>query len=169
MNASPHDSCAICSKEPEDMLLLECAHNLCLDCATELFAAAPHHTLQCEICFVQTGLDEETVACLSSLAQQAHHPPYPAPPLPPKELRGLQCVEHSERALYFCFDCQEGTICSECILGTVHAGHKVLTLKKASKMLQENLVAQTKELESLRTKAQAEAGAMRARREELVG
>lgn len=57
MNPLLNDCCAICSKEPEDMLLLECAHNLCLDCATELFAASQQECLQCEICCEQTRLD----------------------------------------------------------------------------------------------------------------
>jgi hypothetical protein len=91
----------------------------------------------------------------------------PEPTLPrlPKEPRGLQCLEHREKALYYCFDCQIGTICSECILATTHAGHRVNTLKKAAKTLLESLAVQGKELEELKGKLLVEAETVRTRRD----
>lgn len=64
--------------------------------------------------------------------------PEPFIPKPPQRelIRDDVCYDHREKALYYCFDCQIGTICSECILGSSHSGHKVFTLKKATKILE---------------------------------
>ena len=92
------DQCAICSQQPEDMLILSCAHNLCLPCATELYAASSHPSLlQCEICLAATPLDSDTVNCLAALAvPQSSPPPTPPPeakvPKPPKAAKTMQCL-----------------------------------------------------------------------------
>jgi hypothetical protein len=61
-----------------------------------------------------------------------------------------------------------GTICSECILGTVHTGHRVNTLKKAAKALLDGLAGQGRELEEMKGKLLIEADVVRARRDQLT-
>lgn len=52
------DTCSICERRPEDLLVLLCQHNLCVNCATEIYhlneAANP---FICEICLSETPLD----------------------------------------------------------------------------------------------------------------
>lgn len=67
--------CAICQLQPEDMLIFACQHNLCIACATEVYAVSAHgsNRLACEICLEETQLDEETVICLKNLAKKDSH------------------------------------------------------------------------------------------------
>lgn len=61
--------CSVCEAEPEDILILSCRHNLCLDCATEVYNLnTKDDQIVCEICLAQTKLDEDTIVCLRSLS-----------------------------------------------------------------------------------------------------
>lgn len=69
----PIDSeiCSICEQHPEDILMLECAHDLCVACAAEIYAKGmsgsgkkSSQAFTCEICLTQTTLDKDSVQCL---------------------------------------------------------------------------------------------------------
>lgn len=54
--------CSICERQPEDLLVLLCRHNLCVSCATEIYRLNDcANPFICEICLSETPLDEETV------------------------------------------------------------------------------------------------------------
>jgi len=41
------------------------------------------------------------------------------------------CKEHNEEVTYFCFDCMNRCICSDCVVHGVHRNHNVMNIKKA--------------------------------------
>ena len=41
------------------------------------------------------------------------------------------CKEHNEEVTYFCFECMNKCICSECVVHGVHKNHDVMNIKKA--------------------------------------
>ncbi len=42
------------------------------------------------------------------------------------------CLEHTDELInYYCFQCNVGNICAECVIHGTHKGHDVQTLKKA--------------------------------------
>jgi len=41
------------------------------------------------------------------------------------------CKEHNEEVTYFCFECMNKCICSECVVHGVHRNHDVMNIKKA--------------------------------------
>jgi hypothetical protein len=41
------------------------------------------------------------------------------------------CKEHNEEVTYFCFDCMNKCICTECVVHGLHKNHDVLHIKKA--------------------------------------
>ena len=57
-----NEICSICDRQPEDLLILVCQHNLCINCATEIFnlneGANP---FICEICLSETLLEEDAL------------------------------------------------------------------------------------------------------------
>jgi hypothetical protein len=67
-----NDICAVCEQHPEDILMLECTHDLCVGCAAEIFSKANRKSsvFVCEICLAQTVLDRETVECLESAVKE---------------------------------------------------------------------------------------------------
>lgn len=53
-----NEACAICDRQPEDLLVLLCGHNLCVTCATEIYTLNQGaNPLVCEICLMETHLD----------------------------------------------------------------------------------------------------------------
>ena len=67
--------CAKCQARPEDVLILTCDHNLCLECAAQnLFEQQTMHqntfqTVICEYCQSATVLDPESATELLELQQ----------------------------------------------------------------------------------------------------
>ena len=50
------------------------------------------------------------------------------------------CKEHKGVPLYYyCFDCENDLICSECIIHGIHHDHNVMTIKKSIPILQNQL------------------------------
>jgi hypothetical protein len=109
-----NDICAVCEQHPEDILMLECTHDLCVGCAAEIFSKANRKSsvFVCEICLAQTVLDRETVECLESavkdmrkqtpkhthnrsnnmpVASNNTGPVASLPPIPPKPQPKPQC------------------------------------------------------------------------------
>lgn len=104
--STDNEVCSICEQHPEDILMLECTHDLCVNCAAEIYAKVSKKTsiFVCEICLAQTVLDRETIQCLESAAlslRRQQRPPQnmpvasiPAlPPAPPRNKHGF-CTEH---------------------------------------------------------------------------
>ena len=52
------EKCANCTKLPEDILMLECSHDLCLECASKIYAYQKNKLqIKCLICSEITILD----------------------------------------------------------------------------------------------------------------
>lgn len=66
-----NEMCAVCERQPEDLLVLVCGHNLCVGCASEIFALNhSRNPFTCEICLMETHLDAETIACFESTTER---------------------------------------------------------------------------------------------------
>lgn len=51
--------------------------------------------------------------------------------LMPQPQKKEYCKEHNEEVTYFCFECMNKCICSECVVHGVHKNHDVMNIKKA--------------------------------------
>ena len=146
--------CAKCGRQPSDMLILICSHNLCLMCAskemvTESSGPKEKHVTSkqkviCEICSQSTELDPASViellkTCEDNFSEsrferevQFQREDYSGAP--------DFCREHADEPLsYFCFDCCSECICSECVVHGEHKLHDVLLIKKAYPIVKDKL------------------------------
>lgn len=65
-------SCTKCSSLPEDILMLACSHDLCLNCASDRLAFEMKkkknaNSIVCEFCYERTPLDAESVSELEKM------------------------------------------------------------------------------------------------------
>lgn len=64
MSSEPQ-SCTKCGSLPEDILMLACSHDLCLDCAAERLALESKKKtatgITCEFCNERTQLDADSI------------------------------------------------------------------------------------------------------------
>jgi len=208
--------CAKCSQPPDDILILTCDHNLCLECAAknlhreEMKSKHTFQTVVCDICGVSTVLDPSSANELMSLhpaekgtnirenldqrptatagndtlgqnprdysrnyeygsnvaasnqynshvrdspgyamsggngpssyAQRSgamRSPMYDDPSMMSNAGRMREsCREHPEEEVqYYCFDCEIGCICAECVIHGAHRNHEVLNIRKAYPMI----------------------------------
>ena len=58
-----------------------------------------------------------------------------APYMQKKEI----CKEHNEEVSYFCFECMNKCICSECVVHGVHKNHDVMKIKNAYPLVVEKV------------------------------
>ena len=49
------------------------------------------------------------------------------------------CKEHNEEVTYYCFECMNKCICSECVVHGVHKNHDVMSIKKAYPIIVERV------------------------------
>ena len=100
------ERCAICSGLPEDILMLECNHDICVDCALKGYSRnkPPHspNLFVCSLCHRKTSLDKETISFLQAALEEKRaemqDKPHRQPPIPkaPKEKNRRVCVQHRE-------------------------------------------------------------------------
>jgi hypothetical protein len=71
MTNNDNEICSICEQHPEDILMLECAHDLCVSCAAEIYSKGNKKSaiFTCEICLAQTILDKNSIHCLENSLQ----------------------------------------------------------------------------------------------------
>lgn len=72
-------TCTKCSCLPEDILMLACSHDLCLNCAADRLAFEMKKTkkansIVCEFCYERTPLDAESVSELEKLIHPSKLP-----------------------------------------------------------------------------------------------
>lgn len=146
--------CAKCGRQPSDMLILICNHNLCLICAGKSMSSEiyknieihviPKQKITCEICSSNTELDPNSVIELLKLCEEEYSVL--------KYEREIQyqkeesysipdfCRVHPEEPLgYFCFDCETECICAECAIHGKHKGHDVMQIKKAYPIIKDKI------------------------------
>ena len=70
--------------------------------------------------------------------------------------------------MYFCFDCQNSSICSECILESGHSGHTIVTLKKAVRLLVDKIGDHSRHLEEVRDRVKDKINELSGLRASLV-
>ncbi|KRX06085.1 hypothetical protein PPERSA_09697 [Pseudocohnilembus persalinus] len=144
--------CSLCENFPDDILMLACNHDLCLQCAASSYYQEhdqqfKQNYLTCTICKEITHLDHSSVYELEKIAidinqsqnesnfQQLQTEFSQGSP----ETNGV-CQEHEDEELsYFCFDCKSNCICAECVIHGTHKNHNVKTLKKAFPEIKEQL------------------------------
>jgi hypothetical protein len=99
------ESCSYCQLVPEEILTMDCGHEICLTCARAdaIFKGKP--ALVCRVCQARTLLPPETVSRLD-----------PSRPLESSASRRgnrWYCREHGDEPLmYFCMDCLSKCICA---------------------------------------------------------
>lgn len=66
------ERCAVCGSVPEDILMLECNHDLCVECALRGYRSkeSGQSMFICEICHKKTLLDKETIRFLNAATQE---------------------------------------------------------------------------------------------------
>lgn len=57
----------------------------------------------------------------------------------PQVAKKEYCKDHNEEVTYFCFDCMNKCICSECVVHGVHKSHDVMNIKKAYPVILEKV------------------------------
>lgn len=147
--------CATCHKQPDRILLLECSHHLCMQCAASHLAQFSE-ALTCSLCQRETALEASSVVELLRLSSEtafsSHRSFTPGPWTSGRE----RCREHPEEDVaYYCFDCETRCICSECVVHGAHKGHQVKSLRKTFPIMKgkvEDMAASISgKLDSLRT------------------
>jgi len=139
-------TCVKCGKTPDDILILNCNHNICLDCAAKRVNFLSKNTngnlqtLICEICETPTILVEATSNVLISLmlkntGEDITIPPKTAliePNFPRKNDNFQYCSIHPiEPVKYYCFDEKAKPICAECVVSGAHKNHNILNAQNA--------------------------------------
>jgi len=152
-------SCFKCGKTPEDILILNCSHNLCLDCAAERISNYSQisntnlQTLVCETCETPTILDPPTANTLIPRMRKSPQNPTKSirrispkmnilqePPLTISNNPTQYCKNHpSEEVKCFCMDDYAAPICAECVVSGIHRNHNVQNIPNASNIIQEKL------------------------------
>lgn len=147
-------SCDKCGKVPEDILVVNCGHNLCLDCAakrihqTAKLGLTNYQTLLCERCEVPTILDPETAnALIPKMPKSPSNPIRNSPRLvtPQKTYYPLNesdrfCKNHPrEEVKYYCLDDLASPICAECVVAGLHKNHNLQNINNAIRIIQERL------------------------------
>ena len=147
-------SCAKCGQPPEDLLVMVCAHNLCLTCAAKNLAREQGKGLHasqlviCDICGIETVLDPSSALQLLKLLPDRMEEPRrgleeelidtverrrPRQTYSRDSVARELCRDHpDEEVYYFCFTCECECICAECAVHGDHRGHEVQTIKKAA-------------------------------------
>ena len=146
--------CNACGKKPGNILITSCDHNLCLPCAARQFEHDTQNDPQnktvmiiqkliCKVCKTPTDLEQETILELESMQKQRVRKPKESKTkpnqFPPVNLNSDNqntksgfCKDHpGEFLTYFCFECVNNLICSECVIHVIHHEHNVLNIKKA--------------------------------------
>ena len=157
-------SCAKCGNTPDDVLILTCDHNLCLQCAAKNLKReqakgnTSYQTIICDICNAPTALDPASASELlgsSSLPQteelekpEIEEPVYETKPKKSLAINEKQipkydqryCKDHPDEDIkYFCFNCLTEPVCSECVIYGKHKDHEVMNIKKAYPLVKEKL------------------------------
>ena len=154
-------SCFKCRKTPEDILILNCNHNLCLDCSAERvynyskISNSDFQTLVCETCQTPTILDPPTSNALIPRMPTKESPPKSAMSLrrmSPRHLINREsplviqnnstqyCRNHTpEEVKCFCMDDFEAPICAECVVSGIHKNHNVQNIPNAANLIQDKL------------------------------
>ena len=154
MDKHTNTICAKCGREPSDMLILICNHNLCLICASKEMVSeysglkekhvSSKQKVICEICSASTDLDPSSVIDLLKMCEedfsesrferevQFQREDYSGAP--------DFCREHPDEPLsYYCFDCYSECICSECAIHGDHKSHDVMLIKKAYPIIKDKI------------------------------
>lgn len=149
-------TCINCSTKPGNILICACDHNLCLNCAAKQFEndsqknplsknVIMRQKLWCKLCKSPTDLEPDAVSELQSILKNKSKSKITKfselrPKQFPKTSINMEmqnsksgfCKDHpGEFRTYFCFDCVDNLICSECVIHGIHHNHNVLTTKKA--------------------------------------
>ncbi|CAG9313050.1 unnamed protein product [Blepharisma stoltei] len=139
-------TCAKCGRQPSDMLILTCDHNLCLLCSARNILKdyskenEPFYKVACDICRSSTILDPSSANELLKLNLEepkdseldegdlTTSDQYKQNWEPPQEY----CKDHPDEVPnYYCFECESECICSECAIHGLHKGHEVMRVKTA--------------------------------------
>ncbi|KRX10819.1 hypothetical protein PPERSA_00989 [Pseudocohnilembus persalinus] len=100
------EKCFNCQSLPDDILMLACEHDLCLNCAAFNYQA---QKLQDKF----GANDYSSKSLMVNNIQQF-------------------CKQHpEEEVMYFCFTCETSCLCAECVINGTHKDHEVKTIKKA--------------------------------------
>ena len=146
-------SCIKCGKSPEDILVINCGHNLCLECAANRIYnysktnKSNFQTIVCEQCSTPTILDPPTANTVMlkipktpKTQAQSLTQIYPSQEKEPRKDEIYFCKSHpNEEVRCFCFDDFSEPICAECVVSGVHKNHNVQSISVASSTIKEKL------------------------------
>jgi hypothetical protein len=156
-------SCAKCGNTPDDVLILTCDHNLCLQCAAKNLKReqakgnTSYQTIICDICNAPTALDPASASELLGSAsipqtEEIEKPEIEEPIYETKSKKSIinekpepkydqrYCKEHPDEDIkYFCFECLSAPVCSECVIHGNHKNHEVMNIKKAYPVVKEKM------------------------------
>ncbi|CAN0203256.1 unnamed protein product [Lampetra planeri] len=117
---------------------------------------------------VKTCLRCETSFCESHLKPHLNNPRLMDHVLvaPIVNLEERRCAEHDAHLQFYC-EQDEILVCMVCTVAGDHAGHKVITVKKAQHAKQNGVAAETRAVEEKRKKAEASMVRMKAARKDV--
>ncbi|KAM3141653.1 hypothetical protein pb186bvf_006258 [Paramecium bursaria] len=122
--------CTKCGTEVDQILALQCEHNLCLNCSAKLFGKSSNQQLICEICGTNTVLDPSAIEVLSDM-QQMQQSRISMKQSKISSNNNICCQQHpSEEALLYCYSCETPCFCMECYLSGLHKNHEVRNVQK---------------------------------------
>ncbi|XP_051009581.1 E3 ubiquitin-protein ligase TRIM31-like [Acomys russatus] len=135
-------TCAICLDVLRDPVTIDCGHNFCLQCISQVGKTS--ETIQCPLC--QLSVNKNTFRpnkLLASLAEKIQAMD-PAETQPEGEER--RCQRHKEKLHYFCEEDGE-FLCAVCRKSQVHRSHHVTLMDEAAQNYKVQIESQAQDLQ----------------------
>ncbi|XP_069771706.1 LOW QUALITY PROTEIN: uncharacterized protein [Narcine bancroftii] len=126
-------NCSICLDYFVDPVSLECGHNFCHSCVTELWERDERNLCpECKEVFPDRKL--RVNRALASLAEKARNLN------PSSEQKGgkFQCEEHQEEGVLFC-ETDKQLICLKCVAAPEHGGHRFMSINEAAQTYKDQM------------------------------
>ncbi|CAD8147256.1 unnamed protein product [Paramecium pentaurelia] len=156
--------CCKCGAQVDQILSLQCDHNLCLNCAAKAVSKWGQYTMYppliCQICSSKTQLDPSAVQVLLEMnpqssccsddfeqrseiletkqSQQIQQSDYHNQSQQ-QQFTNITCQQHlTESCVLYCFTCEAQCFCMECYLQGLHKNHEVRNISKSFDLIREN-------------------------------
>ncbi|KAM3146828.1 hypothetical protein pb186bvf_000982 [Paramecium bursaria] len=133
--------CFKCGQQVDQILALQCDHNLCLQCAARAVQKwqGSQQPLICSICGSQTHLDPSAVSVLLDMSSVQHSIQEEYESLETKQsFHSITCTQHlNESTTLYCFTCETSCFCMECYLQGLHKNHEVRNVGKCFDQVKE--------------------------------
>ncbi|XP_051009580.1 E3 ubiquitin-protein ligase TRIM31-like [Acomys russatus] len=135
-------TCAICLDVLRDPVTVDCGHNFCLQCISQVGKTS--ETIQCPLC--KLSVNKNTFRPNKLLASLAEKIQAMDPAETQLEEEERRCQRHKEKLHYFCEEDGE-FLCVVCRESQVHRSHHVTLIEEAAQNYKEQIESQAQDLQ----------------------